>query len=188
MNLHQKFTRLTALVLIGFLSMNTINAQATTVKPNITADEFTAKGESFGFDQGSTVPNLNFNDVNSKKFNLYEMLEKPTVIEIFSLNSETNAKNKKYLASFYRQYDINIISICTDQYPNEIRLKSKAWGSTWSNVMDDNKKIGGMSFAEMFHIPTARFIVIYPDKQVAMLAKSEKEIGKVAVALQQYFN
>ena len=184
-----KKTPVALILTFAFLfALNSVVAQSANLKPNIVLDEFTAKGASFGFSEGSEVPNAFFNDVYSKKFSLYDLLDKPVVIELFSLNGELNAKNKKYLAAFYRQYNINIIGICTDQYPNEIMKRTKAWGATWSNVMDDNKRFGGLSFAEMNNIPTAKFIVIYPDKKVAKVFKSESDIGKVAVTLQQYFN
>ena len=39
----------------------------------------TAKGVTVGWKTGNTAPNLTFNDVNNKKADLHDLLEKPTI-------------------------------------------------------------------------------------------------------------
>ena len=74
--------RFTFLVFLAFaLNHQTLNAQVSSnLKPNIAPDEFTAKGVTVGWRVGNTVPNLKFNDVNNKKADLYDLLEKPTIL------------------------------------------------------------------------------------------------------------
>ncbi|MEO1624666.1 MAG: thioredoxin-like domain-containing protein, partial [Bacteroidota bacterium] len=136
-----------------------------------------------------TVTNLSFNDVFNKGFKLYEKLDKPVLIEIWSMNCQQCKRNKKYLKSFYTQYNIDIISICTDDYPNEIRKMAQQNNYPWSTIHDDSPKFNqGASFSEVNDLGAAKFILLTPDKQVYRVYNSEKAIGKVGVDLQQYFS
>ena len=182
------FQFLSLLLLCFSMSFATnLNGQ-TTAKTNIAPDELTAKSGNIGWEEGATVPNLQINDVNNKKFKLYDLLDKPLIIEFYELNCHTCKKNKKYLKSFYKQFNINILSICPDDYPNEIRKLVKAQQLEWANVYDDAKKIQGQSFAENNELTGARFIFIGPDKTIQKIFYSEREIGKLGVTLQKHFN
>ena len=175
-----------ATLLVAMLCITTAMSQSANHQPNIAPDEFTAKGASH-WDIGTTVPNLQFNDIFNKKFVLYSKLDKVTVIELFDLKCQQCSKNKKYLNSFYKQYPINIISISTDQYINELREYTKKYGVTWANIMDDSQKFGAASFAQANFTQAPKFVVLTPDKKVHAILYNEKEIGKLGVMLQQYF-
>ncbi|MEM9921128.1 MAG: thioredoxin-like domain-containing protein [Bacteroidota bacterium] len=155
--------------------------------PNISPDEFTSKSGEMGWGTGMMVENTIFNDVFNKKLNLYQLLEKPVLIELWSLDCQQCKKNKKYLKSFYTQYDIHIISISDDNYPNEIRKQAKQLALPWSMIHDDSKNFEQASFADRNQLGNAKFILITPDKRIHSIYQSEREIGKVGVALQQYF-
>ncbi|MEM8906726.1 MAG: redoxin domain-containing protein [Bacteroidota bacterium] len=172
-------------LLCCLLGSPTLEAQVTT---NIATDELTAKSPDVAWEEGATAPNLFFNDVNNKKFKLYDLLDKPLIIEFYELNCHTCAKNKKYLKSFYKQFNINILSICPDDYPNEIRKLSRNQQLNWSTVYDDSRKLVGASFAEQNQLGNARFLLLLPDKTIAKIFYSEKAIGKLGVELQNYFN
>ena len=169
-----------------FLGNTSLLAQ-NKVQLNLAPDELTARGVDIAWEEGATVPNLSINDVNNKKFNLYGLLDKPLLIEIFALNCAACKKNKKYLKSFYRQFNINILSICPDDYPNEIRKLGRSQQLNWSLVYDDAKKLTGQSFTEKNNLGDARFILIGADKRIEKIFYSEREIGKLGVALQQLF-
>ncbi len=184
------------LVLTLFLGLslcsNSIWAQGN-LKPNITpveaapADtEFTEKGVDV-WTEGSVVSNFIFNDINNKKFKLYDLLDKPLVIELWELDNTLAPKNKKYLKKFYSQYNINILSICSEDYPNEIRKLSKAQDLKWSAIYDDYRRFNGKTFTETHGLKGAGFVVITPDRKIRMIVDNTANIGKVGVYLQQYF-
>ncbi len=156
-------------------------------KANITGDEFTAKGENTGWQEGTMVENLLFNDINNKKFKLHDLLDKPVLLEFWSVKSAQAKKNKTVLKSFYKRFNINIVGICTDDYPNQIRKIGQNQQLQWSNVMDDSKKYIGKTFAESQNIANAKYIIINPDKTIYKIFYSERDIGKVGVTLQNYF-
>jgi len=163
-------------------------AQSDNHSPNIDPGEFATRNSAEGWKEGFTVPDLKFNDVAGKKFSLYELLDKPTILEFYTLNCQQCAKNKNYLKNFYRQYDINIVGICTDDgYPTEIDKRAKAADLTWSNVMDDSKKFGGSTFAQNQGMGDVKFVLILPDKTIKVLSNNEKHVGRVGVELQKYF-
>ena len=183
------FIRFSFLALFIF-AMSSIsgNAQSTNLKPNISPDEFTAKGVSVGWKVGNTVPNLKFNDVNNKKVDLYDLLDKPTIIEFWTLDCNQCAQNKRYLKAFYKQFDINIVGICTDEYVNQIRQRTKEQGLYWMNIYDDSKKFVGKTFAQAYGLGDPKFILIAPDKTIFKIYYSTQDVKMLGVDLQQNFN
>lgn len=156
-------------------------------KANITGDEFTAKGEDTGWQEGTMVENLKFNDINNKKFKLHDLLDKPVLLEFWSVKSAQAKRNKTVMKSFYKRFNINIVGICTDEYPNQIRKIGQEQQLQWSNVMDDSKKYNGQTFAESRNIADAKYVIINPDKTIHKIFYSDRDIGKVGVTLQNYF-
>ena len=182
---------LAAILAVGFLftSFNSLQAQASANhKANIITDEFTPKSGEYGWQQGQKVSDLQFNDVFTKKFSLYDKLTKPTIIEISDMESPDALKNKKYLKSFYKQYDVNIISIVNSKYPNQIRDFIKTNELSWSTVLDDSKKFTGKTFAESQNLSRTKLLLIMPDKTVHTVVASSEPVGKLGLALQQHFN
>jgi len=183
----------TLILIFGMiLSSNGIQAQGN-LKPNIAPvkkasanSEFTEKGVTI-WTEGSVVSNFIFNDINSKKFKLYDLLDKPLVIELWELDNTLAPKNKKYLKQFYNQYNINILSICSEDYPNEIRKLSKQQDIKWSAIYDDFRRFNGKSFTETHGLKGAGFIIITPDKKIRMILGNSANIGRVGVFLQKYF-
>ncbi|MEM1323533.1 MAG: redoxin domain-containing protein [Bacteroidota bacterium] len=175
------------ILLLSVFCLVQLNAQSENHKPNIAPSEFTAKSGAVGWQEGLTAPDLQFNDINGKKANLYDMLDKPVVLEFWSLDCQQCLKNKTYLKSFYKQFDIHIVSICPDEYPNEIRKLAKSKQLTWMNIYDDSKKFNGSDFASTNQLGNASFVLITPDKKVNKVFTSDKDFGKLGVALQQYF-
>lgn len=182
---------LTFLLSISLISTS-VTAQDTNLKPNISTvekaadNEFTAKGATV-WSEGATVTNFLFNDINNKKFKLYDLLDKPLVIELWELDNTLAPKNKKYLKKFYEQYNINILSICSEDYPNEIRKLTKEQDILWSAIYDDYRRFNGKSFTETHGLKGAGFVIITPDKKIRMIVDNTANIGKVGVYLQQYF-
>lgn len=174
------------------LFSNAVRAQGN-LKPNIAPieekaepSEFTEKGGTI-WTEGSVVSNFIFNDINNKKFKLYDLLDKPLVIELWELDNTLAPKNKKYLKKFYEQYNINILSICSEDYPNEIRKLSKAQDIKWSAIYDDYRRFNGKSFTETHGLRGAGFVIITPDRKIRMIVANSANIGKVGVYLQKYF-
>ena len=167
------------------ISVQTTSAQSANLKANILTGEFTAKGA--GLQEGSTVSDISFNDVNSKKFKLFSRLDKLTVLVFYSLKDANIAKKTKYLKSFYKQYNINIIGITKDEYPNRIRKYASANHLDWPNVQDDSIKFGTKSFAASQSIPNAQFVLITPSKKVLKVIPNGKPIGMLGAVLQKYF-
>ena len=181
--------RFTFFVLFAFVfSFQTATAQASNLKPNIAPDEFTAKGATVGWKVGNTVPNLTFNDVNNKKAKLYDLLEKPTILEFYTLNCSQCAQNKRYLKAFYKQFDINIVGICTDEYINQIRQYTRDHDLHWMNVYDDSKKFVGKTFAQAYDLGNPKFILIGPDKTIHKVFFNANEVKMLGVELQQNFS
>jgi len=181
------------LTLLLGLSLFTSNATAQdNLKANIstvetpTDEEFTAKGAT-AWSEGATVSNFLFNDINNKKFKLYDLLDKPLVIELWELDNALAPKNKTYLKKFYEQYNINILSICSEDYPNEIRKLTKEQKIQWSAIYDDYRRFNGKSFSDTHGLKGAGFVIITPDKKIRMIVENTANIGKVGVYLQQYF-
>lgn len=163
-------------------------AQSSNLKPNIAPDEFTAKSPNVGWQVGNTVPNLTFNDVNNKKAKLYDLLEKPTILEFWTLDCEPCAQNKRYLKAFYKQFDINIVGICTDEYINQIREKTREQDLHWMNVYDDSKKFGGKTFVKANNMGDPKFILIAPDKTIYKIYNNVNDVKQLGVDLQQKFS
>ncbi len=175
------------------LFSNAIQAQGN-LKPNIAPveasdmdSEFTEKGVTI-WTEGSVVSNFVFNDINNKKFKLYDLLDKPLVIELWELDNTLAPKNKKYLKRFYDQYNINILSICSEDYPNEIRKLSREQGLKWPAIYDDYRRFNGKSFTNTHGLKGAGFVIITPDRKIRMIVANTANIGKVGVYLQKYFS
>jgi len=173
--------------LFAALALPTAEAQISdNHKPNIFADEFTPKGANFGWKEGYTVPNLDFNDINNKKLKLYDLLEKGAVVlEFWSMDCQSCNANKKYLKSFYKMYPIEVIGVTTDPYPNEVRKQLDSQGVQWTNIIDDNTNFGGQTFVEAQGMGTPAFIVIMPDKTVGQVFYQPEDVKKLGVYLQQ---
>ncbi len=178
------------LVVILFFSFSLQygNAQSSNVKPNIAPDEFTAKSAASGWNVGSTVPNVTFNDVNNKKAELYKLLEKPVILEFWTLDCAKCKDNKRYLKAFYKQFDINIVGISTDEYLNQIRQYAKDLDLHWMNVSDDSKKFVGKTFVEANNLGNPTYILITPDKKVHKIFYKLDDVKLLGVELQKYFN
>lgn len=176
-----------AVILLFSFSLQYGNAQSSNVKPNIASDEFTAKSAASGWKVGSTVPNVTFNDVNNKKAELYKLLEKPVILEFWTLDCAKCKDNKRYLKAFYKQFNINIVGISTDQYLQQIREYSEALDLHWMNVYDDSKKFVGKTFVEANNLGNPTFILITPDKKVHKVFYKLDDVKLLGVELQKYF-
>ncbi len=172
-------------LMIFALSFQNGNAQSSNLKPNISPDEFTAKGVTVGWRIGNTVPNLTFNDVNNKKADLYDLLEKTTILEFWTLDCNQCAQNKRYLKAFYKQFDINIVGICTDEYINQIRKKTREQDLHWMNIYDDSKKFVGKTFAQAYNLGDPKFILIDSDKTILKVYFNATDIKMLGVDLQK---
>jgi len=136
---------------------------------------------------GSIVPNATIMDVNGKKYQLYDLLDKPVVIEFFNVKSAQSKKNKGYLKSFYTKFNINILSVTPANYPNQVRKTAQDMNLRWPQVLDDAKKFDQASFFNSGGIEQPRFIIITPDKRVKKVFYNERDIAKVGGTLQQHF-
>lgn len=150
---------------------------------------FTSKSLSAteGFKEGQTVPNLSIKDVHKRRFNLYDELDKLTIIDLRKMDCEACTENNKYLQRFYQQYPLNIISIYNDNQSIEVQKFAKKNGMIWTNVQDDappkeilKKQLG---YAE----GKPSYIILSSDKKVLKVFNDEKSVGKLGVFLQQYF-
>ena len=182
-----KGLRIPLFALFCLLFGSALQAQSNNHKPNIAPSEYTEKGISQGWMEGQQIPDFAVNDVFNKKFKLYDLLDKPLIIEFFTLDNAQSQKNKKYLRAFYNQYNINILGICTDEYIFQIQDVNKDHQLPWSNVQDNSKKFGGKTFAQNAGLENVSFLIILPGGVVHKVFPSETNIGKVGVELQKYF-
>ena len=160
-------------------SINEASAQA-----NITPDEFTAKSGASPWAEGSPAPNPKFNDLFNKKYKLYDLLDKPTIIEIIPKDCNGCDRNLKYLKSFYKQFSINIITVRESEYRDRMIKSVRDNDIQWSVVLDDGPKYGQSTLSDQAQVS---FILVTPDKKIYKVYNSPKEIGKLGVDLQQYF-
>ena len=177
------------LILCFLFAISTIlPAQSANTKSNISKDELTPKGEETSWTKGSMVPNLLFSDVFTKQFDLYSLLDKPLVIEFTSLKCAQCTNNKAALKSFYKRYNINILSITKDEHINQLRKFIKDNQLNWSTVYDDSKKYDQETFDKANFEQEPKFLLITPDKRVHSIFYNTRDIGKLGVALKTYFS
>ncbi len=174
-------------LLLLCLSTHLVLAQSANHKPNLDRTEFTEKGVNIGWMEGQQIPDFKVNDVFNKKFKLYDLLDKPLVIEIFELKSAQSKKNKKYLKAFYNQYNINILGICADEYTFQIQDVKTDNELAWSIVQDNSRVLEGKTFAQQNGLENVKFLIILPGGIIHKVFSSENEIGRLGVELQKYF-
>jgi peroxiredoxin len=165
-----------------------LQAQSANTKPNISPDEFSPKRETTNWALGSEAPNLLLNDVYSKQFDLYSLLDKPLVIEFTSANCAQCTKNKMALKSFYKRFNINLLSITTDEHINQVRKFIKENDLHWSTIYDDSKVYNQQTFSEANFTKAPKFLFITPDKKIHRIFYSDRDIGKLASILKKYFS
>lgn len=149
---------------------------------------FTEKSPTatYGFEEGQTVPNLSLKDVNKRRFNLYDQVDKLTIIDFRKTDCQACAKNNKYLQRFYKQYAINIISIYDDVRSKTVKDYATKNKMIWTNIQD-NAPARELFRKQLGLTESPDYIVISPDKEVLKVFKSGKEAGRLGVFLQQYF-
>ncbi len=178
----------TFILCLFFAISISLAAQSANTKPNISQDELTPKGETTGWSQGNLVPNLMFNDVYTKQFDLYSLLDKPLIIEFTSLKCSQCTSNKTALKSFYKRYNINILSITTDEHINQLRKFIKDNKLNWSTVYDDATKYDQETFSKGKFDQEPKFLLITPDKRIHSIFYNTRDIGKLGVTLKTYFS
>ena len=171
-----------------FLLSTALPAQSANTKSNISQDQLTPKGEETSWAKGSLVPNLIFNDVYTKQFDLYSLLDKPLVIEFTSLKCAQCTNNKTALKSFYKRYNINILSITTDEHINQLRKFIKDNKLNWSTIYDDSSKYEQETFSKANFEQEPKFLLITADKRVHSIFYNTRDIGKLGVTLKNYFS
>lgn len=171
-----------------FTISSILPAQSANSKPNISQDELTPKGEASSWAQGSVVPNLIFSDIFTKQFDLYSLLDKPLIIEFTSLKCAQCTNNKTALKSFYKRYNINILSITTDEHINQLRKFTKDNQLNWSTVYDDASTYKQETFSKANFDQEPKFLLITADKRVHSIYYNTRDIGKLGVALKTYFS
>ena len=150
-------------------------------------DTLTFPKTQFGFSQGQTVPNLQFEDVFGTSFMLYDRMESLVLLDFWFIACKPCIRNKRYLASFDRQYPIEIISISVDDRASTVKKYINEKGIRWTNVQDDHPTNFNLK-SQIGHDNTyPDYILIGPDKKVIQFYDSGEDIGKLAVYLQEYF-
>ncbi|MEL7424268.1 MAG: TlpA disulfide reductase family protein [Bacteroidota bacterium] len=92
----------------------------------------------YGWSEGMTVPNVVIRDVNNKEYRLYDLLDKPLVIDFWFIACKPCIANKKYLKRFYLQYPIEILSISIDERASTVKRYAEDNGMHWLNVHDNS--------------------------------------------------
>lgn len=173
-------------ILALFLNISPISAQTDNAK-HIIWDTIAYPKDEYGWQQGDVVPNLKLTDVKNKAFELYDLLEKPLIIDFWFIACKPCVQNKKYLKSFYKSYSINLLSISVDHRASTVSHYAQKNGLLWQNVQDNSpyqqrfkNQIGyGNSYPDYF--------LITPDKKVAHVFTSGSEINLLGLALSKYF-
>lgn len=177
------------IILVSTLQLN-LQGQPTSISPsNIQWDTINYPKSDFGWKEGSTVPNLKLVDVNNEAFMLYDILDKMVIIDFWFIACKPCVNNKKYLKQFYKQYDINIMSISIDRRASTIKRYAEENHLNWINIHDN----GNINYDSNFHAHIGLgnsypdYIVITPDKKILKIFSSGGDIGKLGVLLQEYF-
>ncbi len=141
----------------------------------------------FGWQPGMTVPNLYLKDINGKEFKLYDLLDKLTIVDFWFINCHACVHGNPYLKSFYQRYGINILAISIDERESVIKKFVKEKDIPWLNVQDNHPVQN--KFKEQIGYPPAfpNYIIITPDKKVKNVYHSGKDMPKIGLELQAYF-
>ena len=105
---------------------------------NLFWDTLAYPAPEYGWSEGMTVPNEAIRDVNNKEHQLYDLLDKPLVIDFRFLACKPCIANKKYLKRFYLQYPIEILSISVDQRASTVKNYVEDNEIYWRNVHDNS--------------------------------------------------
>lgn len=104
----------------------------------------------YGWSEGMTVPNVVIRDVNNKEYRLYDLLDKPLVIDFWFIACKPCIANKKYLefqldiagrsvsGISYLRYPIEILSISIDERASTVKRYAEDNGMHWLNVHDNS--------------------------------------------------
>lgn len=149
----------------------------------INDSEFTSKG-AIVLDEGATIPNFKFRNLKARTFNLYDKIDKLTIIEFWYTTCKTCVANKKYVSKFSNQYNINIISIAVDEKASTVRRYLAENDIHWENIHDNNSFKGFYQKSKVSASPT--FLLINEDKEIIKVFKDGTSIGKLGVFLRDY--
>ena len=172
------------LLLCGTVSLS---AQVSRSDSNIIWDTLAFPASDYGWEEGMTVPNLQMKDVHGNSFEFYSALDKVTVIDFWFIACKPCVANKRYLKSFYRQYDINLVSISVDQRASSVRSYAEENGLVWINIHDNNPMARRFKTRIGLDNSYPDYLVITPDKKVHRVFTSGSDIGILGVTLQELF-
>jgi len=184
------FCRLSLLCLFSLYFGLTLRAQE---YPNIVYDSTFLLGPEYGWEEGDVIPNIKFVDVDGKWRNLYDLLNKVTIIDFWFIACKPCIANKSYLQRYYKQFGVNIVSISVDERASTVKRYAEANGMPWINVHDN----GGYKTRFKRKISLSKefpdnsypdYILITPDKRIAKYYSTGESIKALGVALQEYFS
>lgn len=157
------------------------------IQKNLVWDTIQYPKSVYGWELGQQVPNVSIQDVNGYSFDLYDLLDKPLLIDFWFIACKPCVANKKYLRRFYRQYDLNLMSISVDRRASTVKQYAEQNDMPWYNVHDDN------GYANRFKVQIGSnqtyplYLIIGPDKRIAGVFHSGSQIGQLGVLLQELF-
>lgn len=154
-------------------------------RKNLEWDTLTYPKGEYGWSEGMIVPDVTLLDVNNQEMKLYDLLDKPVVIDFWFMTCKPCIANKKYLKRFYRQYPIEILSISVDKVASDVKRYAQENGMYWKNVHDNN------AFKERFKLQIGSdhvypfYLLIGKDKRVVGVYPGGNGISGLGVALQE---
>ncbi|MEL6866658.1 MAG: TlpA disulfide reductase family protein [Bacteroidota bacterium] len=137
--------------------------------------------------EGMTVPNIRFKDINNRNYELHDLLDKVTLIDFWFTSCKPCIKNKRYLQQFYRQYDINLVSVSVDQRASIIKKYVEANDIPWINVHDNSPFMERFKRQISGNNSYPDYLLITPDKKIFKYYSSGGDIAKLGITLQAYF-
>ena len=90
-------------------------------QPTVQIDTASGHDASYGWEEGKQAPEVWLTDINGKPLRLYDLLERPTVINFWYINCAPCQENLPYLQRFQKQYGLNVLTVSTQDQPSQIR-------------------------------------------------------------------
>lgn len=158
-------------------------------QPTIQTDTASARKASYGWEEGQQAPDVLLTDINGKAIRLYDLLERPTVINFWYINCAPCRDNSDYLRRFQKQYGLNVLTVSTQDQPSQMREFAEREDLHWVFVHDNSSRFGKPSFKERTGLSGKYpdYLLIGPDRRILRVVTSGKQMPRLGKALQQHF-
>ncbi len=147
-------------------------------QPTIQIDTSALRQGQHGWEEGQQAPNVILTDINGKALQLFELLERPTVINFWYINCAPCQENIEYLRRFQKQYGLNVLTVSTNDQPSQIRDFAEREELHWAFVYDNSTRFNLPPFKESIGL-TGKYpdyLLIGPDGRILRVVTSGKQM------------